>query len=72
MLTSPELLDAVVRVLDSVKVLAESSRGDEVVNLSVILDDLFDDGVDRVGIAHWLLLVGHLRRIIMDLSSPSQ
>lgn len=49
---APELLDTVVRVGDGVKVFGETGRSDQVVNLAVLLDDLGEDGVYRVGVGH--------------------
>lgn len=46
---APQLLHAVVGVLDGVVVLGEAGGGDKVVDLAVVLDDLVDGGVYRVG-----------------------
>lgn len=49
---TPKLLDAVVRVRDGVKVFGETGRSDQVVNLAVLLDDIGEDIVHRIGIGH--------------------
>ena len=46
---SPKLLEAVIGVFDSVKILGEAGGSDEVVNLAVMPDDLGDRLVDGVG-----------------------
>lgn len=48
---TPELAQTVDGVVDGLKVLGETSRGDEVVDLAVGLDDLGDTGVDGLLVA---------------------
>jgi hypothetical protein len=45
---TPELLHAVVWVLDGVEVLGEAGGGDQMVDLAMVLDDLSKDRVDRL------------------------
>lgn len=45
----PKLLHPLVRVGDGVVVLREAGRGDEVINLAVLGDDLAEGLVDRIG-----------------------
>lgn len=47
---APQLAHAVDRVVDGVVVLGETSAGDEVVDLSMRLDDIFNTALDRVGV----------------------
>lgn len=47
---APQLTHAINRVVDSIIVLGEAGTGDEVVDLSVLLDDTFDAALHRVGI----------------------
>jgi len=47
---TPELLDAVVGVVDGVEVLGEASRCDEVVDLAVLADDIGNRSIDGVGV----------------------
>jgi len=56
LLTSPELLDAVVRVGNRVDVLGEAGGGYEVVNLAVTVDDFLDAAGDRVGVTDCFVL----------------
>lgn len=49
---APELLDTVVRVGDGVKIFGETSGSDQVVNLAVLLDDIGEDIVHRIGVGH--------------------
>ena len=49
---TPQLLDTVVWVADSVKVLGETSRSHEVVNLAVIANDLLDGVVNGIGVGN--------------------
>ncbi len=49
---APELAHAVNGVVDSLKVLREAGRGDEVINLAVLLNDLGNAGVDGRGIGN--------------------
>ena len=49
---TPELLHTVVRVGDGVKVFGETGRSDQVVNLAVLLDDIGENGVHRIGVGH--------------------
>jgi len=46
----PQLAHAVDGVVDGLKVLGEAGRGDEVVDLAVLLNDLGDAGLDRLGV----------------------
>lgn len=47
---APQLAHAVDGVVDSLKVLCEAGRGDEVVNLAMLLNDLGNTGIDGRGI----------------------
>lgn len=47
---SPKLSQALDGVVDGLKVLGEACRGDEVVDLAVLLDNLPDAGFDGPGI----------------------
>ena len=58
----PELLEPLVRVLDSVEVLREAGGGDEVVDLAVRFDHLVDARVDRL----WVRDVGVMCRDFRD------
>lgn len=56
----PELAHAVDRVVDGIVVLGEAGTGDEVVDLAVLLDDLVDASLDRVGVGHVGVMGRHL------------
>lgn len=46
---APQLLDPVIGVRDGIKVLRESSRSDQVVDLAMVTDDIGNCRVDRLG-----------------------
>lgn len=58
---APKLAHTVDRVIDSIVVFGEPCAGDEVVDLSVLLNDLVDAALHRVGIRHVGVVSGHLR-----------
>ena len=43
----PQLAHALYGVVDGLKVLSEAGRGDQVINLSMLLDDVLYAGIDR-------------------------
>lgn len=47
---APKFLHTIVGIGDRVEVLGEPGRGDQVINLAVVCDNLFKRGVDRVWI----------------------
>ena len=61
---APELPHAVRWVLDGVEVFGEAGRCDQVVNLTVILDNVGDDLIDRV-------VVGHVTEVGRDFGNPA-
>lgn len=62
---APQLTHAINGVVDSIEVLSESSAGDEVVNLAVLLDDVVDAALNRVRIRH----IGEVSGDLGDLVS---
>lgn len=58
---SPKLLHTIVWICNGIKVLREACRCHQVVNLAVILDDLGNHGVDRVGIRDVSIMCCDLR-----------
>ena len=57
---APKLLDAIERVGNGIEILSKASRGDQVVNLAVITDNLLDGRVDRVRIGDIGVMGGNL------------
>lgn len=57
---APQLTHAINRVVDSIIVLGETGTGDEVVDLSVLLDDILDAALHRVGIRNIGVVGGDL------------
>lgn len=55
---APELAHAVNGVVDGLKVFGEAGRGDEMVNLAMLLDDLGNAGVDGGGVGHVSVVSG--------------
>jgi len=60
---TPQLLDTVVWVVDGVEVLGETSRGDQVVDLAVVANDILDTAVNG-------LRVGDIGVVSSDLWNP--
>lgn len=71
----PQLAHAVDGVVDGLEVLGEAGRGDEVVDLSVGLDDLIDAGLDGIWVGDVTVVSRHIgdakaqRMSIFNLSS---
>lgn len=57
---APKLLDSVVGIADGVEVLSESGRGDQVVDLAVLLHDVAQHLGHRVGVRHIGVVCSHL------------
>lgn len=57
----PELAHAVNGVVDGLEVLREPSAGYEVVDLSVLLEDVVDAGLHGLRVGHISIVCGHLR-----------
>lgn len=47
---APQFANPVNGVGDGIKVLCETSRGDEMIDAAMLLDNLGERGVDRVGV----------------------
>lgn len=60
---APEFAQAINWIVDSFKIFGESGRGDEVVNLTVGLDDLRNTRLDRV----WIGNIGIVRCNIWNM-----
>lgn len=63
---SPELAKTVDRIVDSFEIFGEASRGNQVVNLAVLLDDFGNASINRFGIADIGVVggdLGNARRI---------
>lgn len=58
---TPELLDAVVWVVDCVEVFGKASRSDQAVNLSVFGDDFLNDMRDGVRVGDITIVASHKR-----------
>lgn len=56
----PELAHTVDRIVDGLEVLGEAGRGDEVVDLAVLLDDVVEAGPDRGLVRHVGVVGGDL------------
>lgn len=65
---TPQLLDAIEGVVDGVKVLSESSGGDEGIDLAVLGDDMSDSFGDRLRSRDITIVTGDLRRAEMSQS----
>lgn len=58
---SPELLHPLVRVRDSVEVFGKAGRGNQVINLAMLRDDLTEGGMDIVGRGDIAVVCGRRR-----------
>lgn len=57
----PAFLHSLVRIVDGVEVLCETGRGDEVIDVAVLGNDLVDCRIDGVGAANVGVVSGDLR-----------